>query len=311
MAPGSGSFVDNVCHTLVGLAVGQAGLKRKTALAMPTLAIAANLPDIDVLVFATDIPSVAFRRGVTHGVPAQILLPVALAGVMWLLGGRRADSSGPPARFGALLALSAIGILTHVYMDLLNTYGVRLLSPFSERWFYGDAVFIVDVWLWLMLGAGAWLSRRSRPRYAAAALACATLYIAAMVLSAQAARAIVLDAWVARTGQAPAALMVGPVPLTPFRRTVIVDAGDRYVEGSFRWLPARVVFERDGKPKNDRLPAVSAARMEPEVRGILVWSRFPVWQIREVAGGTEVRLRDMRFKGIDRGGFTAAVIVER
>jgi inner membrane protein len=311
MAPGSGSFVDNVCHTLVGLAVGQAGLKRKTALAMPTLAIAANLPDIDVLVFTTDIPSVAFRRGITHGVPAQILLPVALAGVMWLIGRRHADSSGPPARFGSLLALSAIGILTHVYMDLLNTYGVRLLSPFSEHWFYGDAVFIVDVWLWLMLGAGAWLARRSRPRYAAAALACATLYIAAMVLSAQAARTIVLDAWVARTGQAPAALMVGPVPLTPFRRTVIVDAGDRYFEGSFRWLPARVVFESDGTPKNDRLPAVNAARMEPEVHGILVWSRFPVWQIREVAGGTEVRLRDMRFKGIDRGGFTAAVIVER
>jgi inner membrane protein len=303
--------VDNVCHTLVGLAVGQAGLKRKTALAMPTLAIAANLPDIDVLVFATDIPSVAFRRGITHGLPAQILLPIAFAGVMWLVGRRQPDRSGPPARFGSLLALSAIGILTHVYMDLLNTYGVRLLSPLSERWFYGDAVFIVDVWLWLMLGAGAWLARRSEPRYAAAALAFATLYIAAMVLSAQAARTIVLDAWVARTGQAPAALMVGPVPLTPFRRTVIVDAGDRYFEGSFRWLPARVVFESDGTPKNDRLRAVSAARMEPEVRGILVWSRFPVWQVREVAGGTEVRLRDMRFKGIDRGGFTASVIVER
>jgi inner membrane protein len=303
--------VDNVCHTLVGVAFAQAGLKRKTALAMSTLAIASNLPDIDVLVFATDMPSVAFRRGITHGVPAQILLPIAFAGVMWCVGRRQANKSDPPPRFGWLLALSFIGVLTHVYMDLLNTYGVRLLSPISERWFYGDAVFIVDVWLWLILGAGAWLAGRSRPRYAAAALACATVYTAGMLLSAQAARTIVRDAWVAGTGQPPVALMVGPVPFTPFRKTVIVDAGDRYFEGSFRWFRAQVAFVDDGTPKNDGLPAVDIARMDPGVRGILVWSRFPVWQTRQVPGGIEVRLRDMRFKGIDRGGFTATVIVKR
>jgi inner membrane protein len=303
--------VDNVCHTLVGVAFAQAGLKRKTALAMPTLVIAANLPDIDVLVFATGIPSVAFRRGITHGVPAQILLPIAFAGLMWLIGRRRADNRDPPSCFGWILALSFIGVLTHVYMDVLNTYGVRLLSPISERWFYGDAVFIVDLWLWLMLGGGAWLARRSRPRYAAAALACATVYIAGMLLSAQAARRIVLDGWIARAGQPPSALMVGPVPISLFRKSVIVDAGDHYVEGSFRWFPVRVAFDDDGTPKNDDLPAVAAARLDPSVRGILVWSRFPVWQTRDVPGGIEVRLRDMRFKGLDRGGFTAAVTVER
>ncbi len=29
-------------------------------------------------------------------------------------------------------------------MDWLNSYGVRLLMPFSNRWFYGDALYIVD-----------------------------------------------------------------------------------------------------------------------------------------------------------------------
>ena len=36
--------------------------------------IASNLPDIDVLIFATGTPSVAFRRGWTHGVLADLLL---------------------------------------------------------------------------------------------------------------------------------------------------------------------------------------------------------------------------------------------
>jgi inner membrane protein len=303
--------VDNVCHTLVGVAFGQAGLKRKTALAMPTLAIAANLPDLDVLVFLTDTPSVAFRRGITHGAPAQILLPIAFAGAMWLIGRWHARVSGRPPRFGWLLTLSFAGVLTHVFLDYLNTYGVRLLSPVSGRWFYGDAVFIVDPWLWLMLGTGAWLARNTRPRYATAGLACGALYISGMLVSAQRARAIVLDAWTARSGEPPTALMVGPVPLTPLRKTVVVDAGDRYVEGTFRWFPARVSFDSEPVPKNDTLAAVNAARQDPAVRGILVWSRFPVWQARDLPGGVEVRLRDMRFKGIDRGGFTATTIVKR
>lgn len=301
--------VDNVCHTLAGLAVAQAGFQRRTALATATAAIAANLPDIDVLVFATDVPSVAFRRGITHGVPAQLLLPVACAAAMWVIGRRRASVSGPPARFGWLLSLSYIGIFTHVFLDFLNTYGIRLLSPWSQRWFYGDAVFIVDPWLWLILGAGAFMARRRGPRIAALALAGAALYIAAMLVSARLARGMVQDAWIAHRDAPPRQLMVGPVAINPFRKTVIVEAGDHYAEGSFSWFPPRVSFDADVTPKNDGAPAVAAAARDPEIGGILVWSRFPVWETREVAGGTEVRIRDMRFKRLGRGGFTASVIV--
>jgi inner membrane protein len=305
--------MDNLCHTLVGVAVTQAGLKRKTALATVTSAIAANLPDIDVLVFLTGTPSVAFRRGITHGVPAQILLPILFAGIMWLVGRRRARPNGPPAHFGWLLAISYVGIFMHVFLDFLNTYGVRLLSPISQRWFYGDAVFIVDVWLWLMLGAGVFLSRGHRPAHRAAiALLCASLYVAAMLTTARIARSIVHDQWVARAGEAPRALMVGPRPISLTRKSIIVDTGHSYVEGSFRWLPLKVEFEPTSTPRNDTAPGVAEARSDERVRGILVWSRFPFWTTRDVPEGIEVQLRDMRFKqGPDRGGFTATVVVPR
>jgi inner membrane protein len=301
--------VDNVCHTLVGVAVAQAGFKSRTALATATGAIAANLPDIDVLAFATDMPAVAFRRGITHGLPAQVLLPIACAAVMWAIGRRRMRASGPPVHFGWLLALSYIGIFTHVFLDFLNTYGVRLLSPMSQRWFYGDAVFIVDVWLWLMLGAGAFFARKGSPRFAVASLACATIYIGGMLVSAKMARAIVEDAWITRSGQPARSLMVGPVPLSPLRKNIIVDAGEHYVEGTFNWLPARVSFDEEITPKHDQNPVAAAARRDPGIAGLLVWSRFPFWEIREVAGGTEVRVRDMRFKRLGAGSFTATTVV--
>src|SRR5438477_12375564 len=122
--------MDNLCHTLVGAALGEAGLKRRTRFGNATLMIASNLPDIDVLVFATSTPSVAFRRGWTHGILADVLLPPMLTGIILLIsrwrGSARAESAGLPVRPGQLLLLSYVGVILHVLMDLLNNYGVRL-----------------------------------------------------------------------------------------------------------------------------------------------------------------------------------------
>ena len=158
--------MDNFCHTLVGAACGEAGLKHKTRFANATLMIAANLPDVDVLSFFTDTDPISFRRGWTHGVVAQLTLPIVFTGVMYAWGRLRPYPpegglhTRPPLRVGWLLLLSYVGVYSHVFLDYLNNYGVRLLAPFDWRWFYGDAVFIVDPWLWLVLGTGVWLARR-------------------------------------------------------------------------------------------------------------------------------------------------------
>src|SRR5688500_15398794 len=70
--------MDNVCHSLLGAALGRAGRARRTPLGMTTLVIANNLPDVDVAVFATHTLPMSFRRGWTHGVPAQLTLPIVL-----------------------------------------------------------------------------------------------------------------------------------------------------------------------------------------------------------------------------------------
>jgi inner membrane protein len=282
--------VDNLCHTLAGAAFAEAGLKRTTRFGSATLMIAANLPDVDALVFATDMPSVAFRRGWTHGVLAQALLPLVFATAMFWIGRRRG------ARFGPIVLLSYIGVLSHVALDLLNNYGVRLLMPFSGHWFYGDSVFIIDVWLWLMLAAGAWLAwSRDRPRAARAALLVAVVYLGGLVMSARVAREYVVNQWRAEQGTAPRALMVGPVPLTPFRRAVIVDAGDAYATGTFRWFPRGVTFGRRVE-KNDRHPAVrTVIAGDARLRAMLTWARFPYYEVESTAEGEVVTARDLRF----------------
>ncbi len=163
--------MDNLTHSLVGAVLGQAGLKRRTGLAMPALIIGANLPDVDAACFfwLEGVEHLAFRRGITHGPPAWVLLPLVLAGLLWAFDrwqakrGRRPEGR-LPVHFGWLYALAFIGCLSHPALDWLNVYGIRLLEPFSSRWFYGDVLFIIDVWLWALLIGGLWLSRRAEKR---------------------------------------------------------------------------------------------------------------------------------------------------
>jgi inner membrane protein len=194
-------------------------------------------------------------------------------------------------------------------LDYLNTYGVRLLTPIDWRWFYGDSVFIIDLWLWLIFGIGIWLSRRrAATRPARWALTLGAGYIAAMLVSTHTARDMVADAWRARAGTEPRALMVGPRAITPFTRDVIVDAGDRYEGGYFDWRTRQVQWEPMAIPKNDHLAEVAPARANPAVQSFLVWSRFPFWEVDAVAGGTRVTVRDARFVALGRG-FAASMVI--
>jgi inner membrane protein len=158
--------MDNLCHTLVGAVLAETGLKRRTPLATAVLVIGANLADVDVLAYAWG-PDVAlgFRRGWTHGVLALAVGPFLLTGLLlaWdrLVRRRRHPDAGP-ADPKALLLLSAIALLTHPFLDWLNTYGLRWLMPFRDVWYYGDVLFIVDPWLWLALGSNARYALRPR-----------------------------------------------------------------------------------------------------------------------------------------------------
>jgi inner membrane protein len=301
--------LDNLCHTLVGAALGEAGLKRRTPLATATLLIGANLPDVDAWTYAfSDGPTaLAFRRGWTHGVLAIAVLPVVLAGAMlaWdRLVRRRRRPDAPPARWGPLLLLAFLSVLSHPLLDFLNTYGVRVLHPFSNRWFYGDALFIVDIWVWIALLAGVVVSRvaarrrSARPETAArVAFGVVLVYVFAMLVSSRVGRPLAAE----ESGLPPNAsldrVLVSPVPLDPFRRIVVVEDGREYRIGKLDWLEAAVTLAPDALPKNDDDPAALAAALTPNGRKFLVWARYPYYEVRREAGETLVTLGDARYLG--------------
>jgi inner membrane protein len=96
------------------------------------------------------------------------VLAAALTLVLTVLDRRfrlRRDPFRRPLRPMRIFGIAYLGGLGHAFMDFTNVYGIRPLLPFSNRWFYGDLVFVVDPWIWLILGAAAvWLTATDAAR---------------------------------------------------------------------------------------------------------------------------------------------------
>jgi hypothetical protein len=96
--------------------------------------------------------------------------------------------------------------------------------------------------------------------------------------------------------------------------------GDPYWALAFRRLQSpRVRFQTEALPKLEVTPGTSlfavevmeAAREDPRLRGYLVWSRFPHFQVVPLPGGAaEVRVGDARFAGVPGAGRLSGLRVE-
>jgi inner membrane protein len=278
--------------------MAEAGLKRRTALGAATLIIGANFPDIDVVAVPLGV-GLQVRRGVTHGILALIVLPFVLAGIMWLWNERvrrRGDPTQPAADFRQLLLLAALSILTHPTLDFMNTYGMRWLMPFVDKWFYADGLFIVDIWILIVLAIGVTWSRLVKTtRPARTALAALTVYIVVMLGITGVGRALVAKV---RPGRP---YMVAPVYLAPWVRDVLVDEGLGYSSGTYslfgglRMDSGLLLKQAPSTPEDKQ--AVALASATAEGRRYLHWARFPAFRVHRNPEGTRVYIGDARYWG--------------
>jgi membrane-bound metal-dependent hydrolase YbcI (DUF457 family) len=156
--------MENFAHTLLGLSLAKAGLERATPLATTALVVSSNLPDIDVVmrVGGDTTDYLHYHRGFTHSFVGLALLAVGLTLLLTWLDRKfrlRRDHRRRPLRPLRIFWIAYLGGLGHTFMDFTNAYGVRPLLPFSNRWLYGDLAYVVDPWIWLILGSAVvWLT---------------------------------------------------------------------------------------------------------------------------------------------------------
>lgn len=159
--------MDTGSHLLLGVTL--AGLAHATPIVahdpalgqalMIATVVGSHAPDFDTVARLRGISAyIRFHRGITHSIPALFIWPfvisLSLAGAFGLMG-----------NFGVLYLWTLLAVVFHVFLDMLNAYGVQCIRPFSRRWIHLDVLAIFEpllfavhtvaaVW-WLAFGGDA------------------------------------------------------------------------------------------------------------------------------------------------------------
>ena len=305
--------MDNLTHSLTGLALSRAGLDRLSPRAVWLLLLSANAPDADIVAARLG----AFRylevhRGYTHsllGAPLVAALCVLLVAAVF--------RQKLPWLRAFLLCL--LGLASHLLLDWTNSYGVRPLIPFSSRWFHLDINGLFDVWILLALVMAAlWplfsglvnreIGERHKPRGRSLATLALLFFLAFDI-----GRLVLHNRIVAQLetrlyeGIPPLQAAALPDGFSPLRWTAIIET-----PATFRKLDANALSPLNTEEaavyyKSPISPSLARTRSEDPFRYFLYFARFPVWSIQPVIGehstGTRLDLTDLRFGAPGAGSF--------
>ena len=290
---------------MAGWVLGQAGLKTTTRKGLAALILGANMPDIDVFFGNAPWDPLAIHRGFTHGLVGGVLLmPPVLAALLWLLdrwqlGRGKPFRSGLPMRVGWLVALSYLGAVTHPLLDVLTTYSVQLLSPFSSLWFHADGLFIIDIWLWLLFAVAIGVSKRREQngrewqRLPQAAIGIALAYIGLNLAVTQRAEAAVRN-WAGDRGAQ--AIFASPPPVAFWRRGLVWREDHCYRRSQYDPFGGGFGEVSACQPTNMDDPLVrEAIRRDPALRKFLKWSILPQADVIRDHCTARVAIGDARY----------------
>ena len=290
--------MDNITHSLMGALLGQTGMKRVSRLAMAGCIMGANAPDIDVFApLFLPVQGIAFHRGPLHGPLAWPVLAAGTVGLLALYNKLRPNPDAAPFRAWPLFLVTFASVLTHPFLDWLNSYAINLLAPFSSKWLSGDAIFIIDWVYWLLMAGGIalswWRTKKDRPHPAAPArAACVALlaYIALNLGITARLEAATTDALVAR-GIHPTEVIASPPPFLFWRRTMLWRDATTYGFAEYR-LIGGLTFDPERQPIGlDDVHLAAARARSARVRAFLYWSRMPIVRVE----GGQTYLTDQRF----------------
>jgi membrane-bound metal-dependent hydrolase YbcI (DUF457 family) len=146
--------MDTITHGIAGALIGKAAFGGDDMLAQRpmnarrivtwSLMIGAIFPDIDTLrdfFSRNDMLMITWHRSITHSLvclPIFALLLAALTRVLcrWL--------KWDMPSFAALAGIYAVGILSHIFLDLVTTFGTMIWSPLGWSRPAWDMIFIID-----------------------------------------------------------------------------------------------------------------------------------------------------------------------
>ena len=299
--------MDNITHSLTGLAFARSGLHRICPRATLLLVISANIPDSDIIgLVGGRLKYLEVHRGYSHSLlflPLMALLSVALAALL----------SRQKLLWLRAWLLCCIGVASHLLLDWTNSYGIRLLLPFSPAWFHLDVVALWDLVVLAVLLFAALLARwagvsqeigapGARGRSGRGIAVFALTFFLLWDLGRVYVHGLAMGQLNTRMygGEFPVRAAVLPGPINPLHWRAIVETGAAYrVYAPFNPFQS---FEPEMgtiffKPAAGT--AMTAAMGTEPFRDLAYFARFPLWTVSAMSLDekevTQVELTDLRF----------------
>jgi membrane-bound metal-dependent hydrolase YbcI (DUF457 family) len=146
--------MDTITHGIAGALIAKAAFRGQDMLAAKpvnrqriitwSLMLGAIFPDSDVFrefVSHNDLLILTWHRSITHSLVCMPVFAVALAALTrWFVRWRKWNSPS----FGALVGIYAVGILSHILLDLVTSFGTMIWSPVEWSRPAWDLIFIID-----------------------------------------------------------------------------------------------------------------------------------------------------------------------
>src|SRR5437899_11076453 len=146
--------MDTITHGIAGALIGKAVFRGQDMFASHpmnrgriitwSLMFGAIFPDSDVLrdIFSHDrLLVITWHRSITHSLVLLPLWAVLLAGITRAIASSRKWKA---PSFTTLTGIYAIGILSHILLDLVTSFGTMIWSPLKWSRPAWDLLFIVD-----------------------------------------------------------------------------------------------------------------------------------------------------------------------
>ncbi len=283
--------MDLATHTLTGLLLSRTGINGPLGRpAKVALVVGAVLPDIDFIAGLNGgISTLRFHRDLTHSFFGSFLLAMALAGLVYWFSSTK--------RFWALAGLSYLGVLSHIFLDVITSFGTQILSPFSRTRYALDLVSIIDPYFTAILAFSllmTFLFRRKASLFARIGFIALVAYL--ILSSYNHSRALEKGFLSARTQGVTGIKRAAALPrfYGPFNWAVLIQTEKAIYRSRLNLLDSSPIHWEAfySSPSN---PFTQRAEGLQEVKTFLWFSRFPLVTYRDSGEGHIVEYSDLRF----------------
>jgi inner membrane protein len=287
--------MDPITHAFSGAVIHQLGFRRKAALFV--LIFSAIAPDFDYITYlwGADV-FLRYHRGITHGIPALIVFPVIMAFIFRKKGG-----------FFYYYLVSFLGYGSHLFLDLTNQYGTRILSPLDWNQYSLDLTFIIDPYVTVGSLLCIIIGRVNRPRAKLAAICTVILFAGYLggkaYLQGEAKQFLKtkIDANIYK---------IYPLPNDFLRWWFITKSGNEINSGFADLFTGRVCVH-DRYILNDNDPAIVESKKNRVVQNFLYFARYPYAEVKREHNKTIVTWKELSYSFMAQEKFFAKVVMDK